>query len=183
MKLGSFWGRWDSQLSGMSLETDRVSRSRDAHIARNVVHDIRFQRHLHVNRPDNVAQFPFIDFQHPFDKRWVACPHCVSAHDRDDWGRGEQACDVFPPGFSSRLHERPQQLEPHIVDVGILMLVRFLRIIDLVRWNPLLQFHHVGGGSFVCRVYAVIGSLRRKTRKMYAYTCLSTMVTESNQDA
>ena len=45
------------------------------------------------------------------------------------------------------------------------MLVRFLRIIDLVRWNPLLQVHHVGGGPLVCRVYAEFGLLRRKTRQ------------------
>ena len=44
------------------------------HIARNVIHDIRFQRHLHVDRPDDVTQFPFVDFQHPFDVRRVACP-------------------------------------------------------------------------------------------------------------
>jgi len=45
------------------------------------------------------------------------------------------------------------------------MLVRFLRIIDLVGWNPLLRFYRVGGGTFVCLVYAVFGLLRRKTRK------------------
>ena len=48
------------------------------YIARNVVHDIRFRRHLHVDRPNDVAQFPFVDLQHPFDMRRVACPHYVS---------------------------------------------------------------------------------------------------------
>jgi hypothetical protein len=45
------------------------------------------------------------------------------------------------------------------------MFVRFLRIIDLVRWNPLLQFYHVGGGPFVCRVYAGFSLLRWKRRQ------------------
>ena len=63
------------------------------------------------------------------------------------------------------------------------MLVCFLRIIDLVRWNVLLQFCHIGGGSFVCRVHAVFRSLHREQEKMCAYTCLSIVVAKSNQDA
>jgi len=48
------------------------------HIARDVIHDIRFQLHLHVDRPDDVTQFPFVDLQHPFDVRRVAYPPSVS---------------------------------------------------------------------------------------------------------
>ena len=45
------------------------------------------------------------------------------------------------------------------------MLVRFLRIVDLVGWNPLLRFYRVGGGTFVRRVYAILGLLHRKARE------------------
>jgi hypothetical protein len=49
-----------------------------AHITCNVVHDIRFQRHLHVNRSDNVTELPSIDLQYSFGIRRVTYPHCVS---------------------------------------------------------------------------------------------------------
>jgi len=63
------------------------------------------------------------------------------------------------------------------------MLVCFLRIVDLVGWNVLLQFCRIGGGSFVRRMRAVFRLLRRKHEKMHAYTCLSVMVAGGNQDA
>ena len=49
-----------------------------AHITSDVVHDIRFQRHLHVNCPNDVTELPFIDLQYSFNIRRVAYPHCVS---------------------------------------------------------------------------------------------------------
>jgi hypothetical protein len=45
------------------------------------------------------------------------------------------------------------------------MLVCFLRIIDLVRWNALLQFYRECGGPLVCRARAVCRPLHRRTRE------------------
>lgn len=45
------------------------------------------------------------------------------------------------------------------------MLVRFLRIVDLVRWNALRKFYRIYRGPFVRWMYAVCMSLYRKTRE------------------
>lgn len=65
-----------------------------AHITCDVVHDIGFQRHLHVNRPNDITELPFIDLQYSFNVRRVTYPHHVS--DARSIGPERQTTDLRP---------------------------------------------------------------------------------------
>lgn len=77
MKLHEWGWGWDGQLWRIRLDLGGIE-IKGAYITCDVVHDIRFQRHLHVNSPNDVTELPFVDLQHPLNIRWVTCAHCVS---------------------------------------------------------------------------------------------------------